>query len=274
MLESLLRIDDGVDGGGQGGAINAPPGSGGVGGGVDDVGGAGVAGTGVVGGDDGGGDAGKGGEPKPTGLTKEDITAILSEVGVGKVAASPGEGEKSYTTEELEQMFNFWKADPEFLGQLGLTEKTDAAKAFHRMRDGLAKQILTMADHRVNQLLGDLRTKDLGPMQAFVEEIRATKARDEFFDGNKDLQPYEEIVDAVALKIDQSGFKGTKKQMQDEIAKSAREVIKRFQAVKPGEGANGQKRSKMSTLTGGGQSGVNTGSRGVPAQLEGMDVFE
>src|SRR5881394_2032432 len=85
----------------------------------------GEGGEGNVGGEGGEGESGEGGEggegdgksPKPTGLTKDDITDILSRVipAGGQRGGGREEPTKQYTQAEIEQMLNVWKPDASFL---------------------------------------------------------------------------------------------------------------------------------------------------------------
>src|SRR5258706_8492091 len=98
-------------------------------------------------------------EVKSTGLTKEDITGILKDAGLGsqreeKVEATP---KKELPQDELEKLFNVWKPSAELLAQLRSEKPEDAMAALVAIRDGLLKQSMTMVEHRVQQLLSKLQ---------------------------------------------------------------------------------------------------------------------
>lgn len=196
--------------------------------------------------------------PAATGLTKEDITGILAEV--IPAAQAPQQQERQYTREEVDKMLNVWNADTAFLKKLGIGEPTaDNLAALHEMRDKLILQSQTLMDARMQQYVKE-QLKDVEALRAYVTEQQAAATVNSFFEKNPDLKQYEEIVDAVSLKMEKNGFTAkNQSQAFDEIAKGTREVLKRMGVkveAKPAAARNG---SRMTTLTGGGQ-GAGTGS--------------
>lgn len=259
---------------------------GGGGGGEGDGGGAAIdheGGEGNLDGQGGGGEGVEGGEgdegdPKPTGLTKDDITSILSTVINHREEAPRKEPEKQYTQAEIDTLLNVWKPDTAFLKKLGFENPTaDQLAAVHEMRDHLIRQANTMSEARVQQLLSKYEER-LTELGSYVNEQRAAADVAAFYTTNPELKPYEEIVEAVSSKLESSGFKAnTKKEVFAEIAKSTKEVLKRMN-VKVDEkkpGSSGQRAgSRMATLAGGGSGGGGKGGGGRPARKEGMSIFD
>jgi len=139
-----------------------------------------------------------------------------------------------------------------------------------------------MMEYRVQQLLKNLTDTQLTPIQSYVSEQQATSFRNDFFKANPDLEEYETLVDAVAAKLQNSGYKGaTRAEVMKKFADESRIIVKQLLAkggapngaapAKTG-GAVPQQR-KMSTLTGGGQP---TGGRAAaaPKGPSGIEVFE
>ncbi len=233
-------------------------------------------------GEDKKGEEGEGeGKPKPTGLTKDDITDILSRViPAGEQRGGAREEQtKQYTQAEIEQLLNVWKPDASFLKKLGFPEPTaEQLAAVHEMRDHLIRQANTMSEARVQQLLGEYKSQ-LEELSTYVSEQRAQAATNSFFSQYSELKPYEEIVEAVSAKLEASGFKApTQAKVFEEIAKNTTEVLKRMN-VKiekksgggAGTGGNGQ--SRMSRLTGGGQGGGGESGKG-DKKRPGMEIFD
>lgn len=281
--QSILLSPDAADGGQinqvlQNAAASMPLNGGDKG---DDAG----AGTGAV--DDTGGDAAAAAQatatPATTGLSKDDIIDILKEAGVSQAPApatqQPPAAAPQLSQEDYNRMFNVWQPDAGLVAQLRDEDPAKAIQAMVALRDGLVRQALTMADFRIRQMVDGMQKDHIAPMQQFMEEAREEKYRNEFFDKHADLRPYEEIADAVSAKLIGNGLKGTKDHVFSEIAKATRAVVKKLLAANGGKEATppteGAKRSKMSTLIGGGQSGgKQTSGAGAAKGPPGAEVFD
>ena len=170
MHQILLNPDAGDGGGDQGGD--------------DDQHALDNSGKGEQGGDDEGGDEdgdeGKDGDGK-TGLTKDDITDILSRV-IPAADDKRGEPEKKYTPDEIEKLLNVWKPDTSFLKKLGFENPTaEQLSAVHEMRDNLIKQANTMSEARIQQLLAE-KLAVVEELQGFVSEQRAAATEKAFYE--------------------------------------------------------------------------------------------
>ena len=254
--------------------------------------GAGAEGVGKDGGvevgkEGGEGDAAPAAAAATTGLSKEDIASILKEAGLGgKAAPDTSVGRPLPTTEELEKLFNVWKPSNELIAQLRSEKPEDAVAALTAIRDGLLKQAMSMAEYRVQQLLKGLQDDQIAPLQSFVSEAQANSFRSDFFTKYPDLEKYETIVDAVAAKLQQSGFKAeSREKVMERFATEAQAIVKSLLAGSGAAGAaagNGKTGSgnppqrKMSTLTGGGHGpgGTGVGNKGSQKGPAGIEVFD
>jgi hypothetical protein len=200
-------------------------------------------------------------KPQPS-LTKDDVTQILASViPAAMERAKPAEQERQYTKEEIDKMLNVWNPDVGFLKKMGIAEPTaENLAALTELRDGLIRQANTMTDARLRQYVKEQLT-EFEDVRQYVSERRAAEVLDNFYGKNPDLKDYEEIVDAVSSRLEKNGLKGTQDQVFTEVAKGAREVLKRMNVKAPAAGAkpasNGSA-SRMSRLAGSGSSGSTT----------------
>ncbi len=148
------------------------------------------------------------------------------------------------------------------------------------IRDGLLKQSMTMVEHRVQQLLSKLQDEHIAPLNTYVSEAQAKSFRSDFFEQNKDLEKYESLVDAVAAKLQQAGYKGVDRaEVMKKFADETRAVIKTMIPETNGAGVvaktNGATPTrKMASLTGGGHP---SGGKGTVAESKGpagIEVFD
>ena len=228
-------------------------------------------------------DAGAGGAAAAatSGLSKDDVKEILSAAmeKVGGERQQTTTAEPQMSAEDFEKAFNVFKATPELLAQLRHEDSAVALKAFHALRDGLIRQAMTMAEYRMKQYVDNLRTNDLAPLQSYVSEAQATSFRNDFFGQYPDLEKYETIVDAVAAKLGAAGFTApTRDEVMKRFAEETQKIVAQLTATQ-GNGADGKMKTattggrKMSTLTGGGQTG---GQRTAPEPKgpKGIEVFD
>jgi len=250
----------------------------------DQTGHEGNDGKGGEGGDDKGED-GKGGDddkPASTGLTKDDITDILSRViptGGGGEGA-PKQPERQYTQAEIEQMLNVWKPDASFLKKLGFAEPTaEQLAAVHELRDNLIKQANTMSEARVQQLLAE-RDKRIEEISGYVSEQRAEASVRAFYSKYGELEPYSEIVEAVSTKLESTGFKApTQAKVFEEIANQTNEVLKRMnikveKKVAGVGGGTATGKNRMASLASGGQGGGEKGQGTREGRKKDMAIFD
>ena len=202
----------------------------------------------------------------PAGLTKEDITAILREV----IPAAKKEDEAPrLTPEEFERRFNVFKPSTKLIEDLRSEDPQVALKAIEELRDGLVRQAYTMADVRMQQMAEALLKQYIAPVMTSVQEQQAERYETAFYKSYPDLSKYSDIVDAVAIRLNESGFKGSQKEVFDRVAQDVRAVLKKMGVKLP------EKSSKMSTLTRGGQAG-GSGQRAKTdaVSIPGMEVFD
>lgn len=231
-------------------------------------------------------------------LTKEDIAELVSSIGAAVKPAQPDQTQQPHSQlseEQLEQMFNVWKPSPEFIAQLRNESPEIALKALVQLRDGMMRQAMSMAEFRVKQLIDSVRqeiTGQITPLSEYVSEARANAFRDDFFEQNPDLEPYEQLVDAVAARLYQSGgqefLKLTRDQRMKLFADESKKLVQELLAKggnPAASGGNGGKTGtqpgtrRMSTLTSGGQPGsrgagggkFSTGNKHVDDGLAALD---
>lgn len=213
----------------------------------------------------------------PQALTKDDISAILKEVLPAATQPSSQHREPSLTQEEYDRIFNVWQPNTELLEQLRSEDKPTALKALAALRDGLIKQASTIAEARLQNLVKEMREKELAPLSAFYQEQQNIALEREFFAEHKDLEPFKEVVDAVSAKVFSDGKKYSKTEAFNMAASASREVVKRMLAASGGKLPNGSSSGgtgrRMSTLTSGGQGGGSKGG-GQPARKPGMAIFD
>jgi hypothetical protein len=209
-------------------------------------------------------------------LSKDDIQEILAGAleSVGGATAEKSNATapaaREWTQDDFNRTFNVLKFSPELLAQLRHETPEVAMKALEQIRDGMVRQAMTMAEYRIQQLVKEIRDNDLAPIQSYVSEQQATGFRNDFFKDYPDLEKYEEIVDAVALRLENVIKPGTSRaDVMKQYAEATTKIIEKLTAakggttngtVKPVGTATGKNR--MSTLTGGGQ---NTGGRSTAA---------
>lgn len=209
----------------------------------------------------------------PTGLTKDDITNILRDVMPPPVQPAPA-AQPQLSQEEYDRLFNVWKPQTALLKDLRSEDEAVQMKALVELRDGLVRQSSTIAEARLQHLLGELRTKDITPLQSFIQEQQNQALQTEFYTKNKDLEPYSEIVDAVSTKVFADGKKHGKEEAFKLAADASRDVINRMLAAKGGQplAKPAAKRQMSTSLVGGGQGGRSTS--GGNGRKPGMAIFD
>jgi hypothetical protein len=237
--------------------------------------------------DDGAGDKGgdKGaddkGEEKP--VTEERLTQVLETLVTGMAdKGSKGEQTKELSQEEIETLLNVYKPTEKLVDDLAHEDKKIRLAAIKELVSGVVKQSNTMADARIQQLIGEMREKEITPLQKYYEEVAARREEETFYAKNDDLKPYELIVNAVSAKLEAAGKKfDDKGKLFDEIARVSREAIKSM-GITPKKGATGSASrvssnggSRMSALSGGsGGRAAGGSSGGSDNRRPGMAIFD
>lgn len=268
---------------------NQPPGSGGDPAADDDAAGDNADG-GAADGDAaaGDGDAADGDDAAADGrgISRRDLQDILQAVLPETVrhataAAAPRQPPQQLTEEEYNRAFNVYQPDEQLINDLRSEDPKVAVRAITKLRDGLIRQAMTMAETRVQMIRDQLLNEHITPINTYVTEQQAASFRSDFFRKYPDLEPYETIVDAVAAKLQQNGF--TASSRDDAFKRYASESKRAVQVLlakanKTGQGKTGsapQGGKRMSTLSGGGQGGSSrpgaaAGAKG-PA---GIEIFD
>jgi len=241
------------------------------------------------------------------GITAEAIETILDRViaragaptqqarGQGQQQQQQQTQQRQYTEDEYNRAFNVWQPSDELLAQLGSEDPTQRKAALKALRDGIVKQTLTLAEARMQMYRDAVYNEHIAPIQSFVSEQQARSFRDDFFKSYPDLAPYETVVEAVAAKLQTTGYQANSRQeVMKRYATDTRKVIKTLLARAKGTNSNGGGDSsaavasgqagkppanggkRMSTLTSGGQGGSskapagNANARGP----KGIEIFD
>jgi hypothetical protein len=195
-------------------------------------------------------------EDKP--LTEDRLTAVLENL-VAK--REEGEKPKEYTQDEIDQLLQVYKPSDKLVTDLRAEDPKVAIAAIKELVGGVIKQANTMADLRIQQIVADLREKEMAPLQRYYQEEAARREEEKFYSKNDDLKPYELVVNAVTAKMEQSGKKfDSKEKAFDEIARLSREAIKSM-GITP-KGATGKLASRTSSQGGSRMSTLSSGSGG------------
>ena len=262
----ILRINDGAEGGsgaGEGGVFDTPsaPEGGGApeGGAGGEEGGAGHSGNGAL---------PPAAQPQAQSqLTADSIAEAMKRVGVGTQA--PAEPTKQYSQEDFDKAFQVFNPSSDLVNQL-IGGGDGAIQAMTKLRDGLVRQAVTMASYIVQDQMEKYEAKfkpQFEPIQKYVTEKQVKELYDDFYTANKDLKPYDSIVQAAVqqLKGEGANFK-TKAEGFKAAADRARTILKSLPGISlDGEGAAGGQSpnpTRMPTLSKGGQGGLGKSSGG------------
>lgn len=206
-------------------------------------------------------------------LTADDIAAALVKAGIGQPQQATQQDQKGWTQEDFDNAFKVIKVTPQDVAMIraALAEggkDEDLIAALQPLLQGSARQAAAIADYQMKLIQQQLLSQ-ITPLHRYMSAQNEQAARVEFFEKYKDLKPYEPLVEAIVQKVKETGFKGTKQQGFEFVAKQARAVIAGLPNGKPAAGQQQQttqqpaKPSKMSALsTGGGQGGAGRGQSG------------
>ena len=225
--------------------------------------------------------------PAVTGLSKDDIAAILQKAGIGEkpAAVEKTESKAVPTVDELEKMFNVFKPSAELIAQLRAEKPEDAMAALVTIRDGMIRQAMTMVEYRVKQLMDNLNNETIAPLQNYVSEAQATSFRSDFFKTYPNLEKYESLVDAVAAKLQQGGYHGpTREAVMKRFAEETQKVVTQLTGATGGnsdgkgdKGAAAGGTRRMSSLSTGGAATAGKGGSGSAKDAKGppgIEIFD
>lgn len=222
-------------------------------------------------------------ETPTTGLSKDDITAILKNAGLGQpsTAAVP-DAPAAMSPEELEKAMNVFKVQKDNICALfGLDpEAVDDGRvqAFNGFVQNIVKQAVTMSGFHVQAVQQQL-LQQIAPALAIARAQQEEALKEEFFAENADLKDYEPLLREIKDRLESQGFKGTKEDAFKTIATQARTILKSLPGMggqngtPPGGKTQAQTqpttRRKMSTVSAGGQAG--SGAGGPPSGKSGPE---
>ncbi len=215
--------------------------------------------------------------PQPTAreLAQEIVGALKPAAG-----AAPA---KTYTPEQLDQMFNVWKPSPDLLKAVREGDEAGALQALVGMRDGMLKQFHTLVDYQIKIALQDMESK-FAPALGGFERMEAERQENSFFEANADLKDSRDLVRTVFQAMRSSGetFKDAT-EASKAVADRARTLL--GQRANNGNGTgNGQPADtnnqtnnppkRPANLTGGSQaSGPRSGESATDVKTNLKDIF-
>lgn len=270
----ILRINDPSDGGGAsaGNDVFSDPGAGNGSGGAPGEGSTPPSGgsASTASAPDGAQPAAlaSGSPPTAPQLTPEAIADAIKKAGIGGQPAQPQQPPKQYTQEDFDKAFQVFQATPEMITQL-LAGGEGALKVFHSIRDGLVRQAVTMASYVIQDQL-ERYQQEFNPkfsnVEKYVSERQMKELYDEFYSENKDLKPYNTLVETAVQQLKAEGvqFK-TKAEGFKAAAERARQLLKSIPGLNltsPDDGGGAPNPTRMPTLSRGGQGGVGKGQGG------------
>ncbi len=216
--------------------------------------------------------------PSLVGLTKEQLSEIVrtATTGVAQQVQQGAQPQQQYTQDDFNRIFNVVQVTPETLAKFGLPATPEAAKAFSELKDAIVRQAVTMSHYLVQQAQEGMTKQfgqEYGVAKQFASEYYENKLKDEFFETHPDLKGYDPLLIQVKDQLLREGqdFKGDKQAAFKAVAERTRAVIKSL------PGLNGQQsqqtttgnqskptsgKTRMSTVTTGGQGGAGATSSG------------
>lgn len=194
------------------------------------------------------------------GMTPESVRELVRSVAT---EFKPKEPQKEMTPEEFDRAFAVAKVSPQHVERI-LKGGEDAVGALNEIVQAAARQSVTMAQHLLRNHQSEYDQK-LQPYMQFATTVRENMYRQEFFEQNKDLVGYEEVMQDVQSRLDREGLKGTKEEVFKRLAEETRKVIKSVAAkATPAGDGNTQTTppNKMTSLSSGGQGGAGSAGGG------------
>jgi hypothetical protein len=140
------------------------------------------------------------------------------------------------------------------------------------MRDGLSRQMATMAGYQVQQAIESIEKK-FGPVSEFVETQRRDQMKKDFFKKHPDLEPFEAVAMSVASQVQANAQQAGRTMSIDEafqaVAEQTKAVLAKANivpgasngATQGGQQTNTNGTHKMQTLSRGGQGGAGQGAQ-------------
>ena len=216
-------------------------------------------------------------KPTPTPqLSADDIAQAIKKAGIGQTqpVATP---EKEYKQEDFDKAFQVFNASPELVQEL-LSGGDGALSAMSKLRDGLVKQAVTMASYIVQDQLEkyDLKNRpQFDSVHKYVSEKQAKELYDDFYAKNKELQPYDTVVQTAVQQLKAEGMQFKTK---EEGFKAAAARTKAILKTIPGINLEPDTKisptpTRMPTLSKGGQGGLGKGQSAEAAKDPSHSIF-
>ena len=229
--------------------------------------------------------------PATQGLTPDAIAEAIKKAGLAIPQQSQQQQQtqqqqRQYTQEDFDRVLNVWKPTPTLLKALREGDEQTALVEIANMAAGVNRQSVTMA----SMMLQDFRDKlmeQLDPYLRYVTQDNETKLWNEFLSapGHEDLKGTEPIIKLIVAEmkaeVQRTGKTLTKEEGFKTLAERTRAMVKQLQlqgSAQAQQGAGGQQqaaqtKSKMPTLSGGGQTGSGGAGNKPPPKSGAMAVF-
>lgn len=211
-------------------------------------------------------------------LTAQQIAAIAAET----VRASQPVVKQvapQLTQEEIDKQLGVVKVTPEMCVEMGLP--AEAAPFLDKLQKSIVTNAVRMANVIIEQKAAELNSK-VDPHISFAQRQQHIMLEHQFREANPDLKGYEPIVNDIAAKLKQSGFRGNQEQAFQKIAEETRKYLKgmgidpatktNVEAV-AGAAASTTSKPNMSTVSAGSQGGAG-GAPKQPKKESWADVWE
>lgn len=201
---------------------------------------------------------GEGDEQTQAGLDPDVIADKIAERWA-KAQPQPerrAEPEKTYTPEELDQMFNVWKPTPALVTALREGDVEAAITEIIGMREGLQKQFATVMNMTLDARFKQMEAKYDGFAKE-TEAIQSQRAEREFYTEHKDLTKYAKSVKLVFGQMVASGRRfADAKAASKAVADETRAYLKELGVSTPVQNNGGTvNKTRMQPLARGGTGG-------------------
>lgn len=192
----------------------------------------------------------------PTGITAQDAARIAAET---LRLSQPKPAAPQLTQEDIDKQLGVVKVTPEMCIEMGLP--AEAAPFL----DALAKKIVTnsvrMSNVIIEQKAMELNAK-VDPHISFAQRQQHMILENQFREANPELKGYEPIVNDIAAKLKQNGFRGNQEQAFAKIKEETLKYLKGMGIDPANKTVGGTTSVETSTTSKPNMSTVSAGSQG------------
>lgn len=206
-------------------------------------------------------------------MSEENLAKLVDSFSARQTQSAPA---KQLTEDELNKMFNVYKASEAQILALGLEVTPERIAVMNEMLQGAARQAASVSSFHTAQLMEQLREEiktQFNPVAAFVQQQHAEQMKARFYTAYPNLKGLEPLLVKIRDSFMQQGkrfaseaeaFKAVAEEAQKDI-KSMGMTLPTAQGgggnEAPATNTNGRRSSGMPTLSGGGQGGAGDSAR-------------